>query len=189
MKIKDAMHKGAEWVAPATSVYDIAKKMRDLDIGAIPVGDNDRLIGMVTDRDIACRGVANERDCAKLTARDVMSKGIIYCRDTEELEDALRIMEQKQVRRLPVINDQKRMVGAGRLSFSRFAEETSSSYDIEGDAASECALTSRERSAASAKATQPLAFAELKKTRRFSVEEAPLALVRTRVRGIRYAER
>jgi CBS domain-containing protein len=111
MKIKDAMHKGAEWVAPATSVYDIAKKMRDLDIGAIPVGDNDRLIGMVTDRDIACRGVANERDCAKLTALDVMSKGIIFCRDTEELEDALRIMEQKQVRRLPVINDQKRMVG------------------------------------------------------------------------------
>ena len=111
MKVKDAMHKGAEWVAPATSVCDIAKKMRDLDIGAIPVGDNDRLIGMVTDRDIACRGVANERDCAKLTASDVMSKGIIYCRDTEELEDALRIMEQKQVRRLPVINDQKRMVG------------------------------------------------------------------------------
>jgi CBS domain-containing protein len=98
-------------VAPATSVSDIAKKTRDLDIGAIPVGDNDRLIGMVTDRDIACRGVANENDCAKLTARDVMSKGIVYCRDTEELEDALCIMEQKQVRRLPVINDQKRMVG------------------------------------------------------------------------------
>jgi CBS domain-containing protein len=67
-------------------VSDIAKKTRDLDIGAIPVGDNDRLIGMV-------------------------SKGIVYCRDTEELEDALCIMEQKQVRRLPVINDQKRMVG------------------------------------------------------------------------------
>ena len=98
-------------MAPATSVSDIAKKTRDLDIGAIPVGDNDRLIGMVTDRDIACRGVANENDCAKLTARDVMSKGIVYCRDTEELEDALCIMEQKQVRRLPVINDQKRMVG------------------------------------------------------------------------------
>jgi CBS domain-containing protein len=85
--------------------------MRDLDIGAIPVGENDRLIGMVTDRDITCRGVANGKDLGTLTARDVMSKGIFYCRDNEDLEDALRIMEQRQVRRLPVINDRKRMVG------------------------------------------------------------------------------
>jgi CBS domain-containing protein len=109
--VKDAMHKGAEWVAPQTPVSDVARKMRDLDIGAIPVGENDRLIGMVTDRDIACRAVANGKDPGKLTARDVMSKGIFYCNDTEDLEDALRIMEQKQVRRLPVINDKKRMVG------------------------------------------------------------------------------
>jgi CBS domain-containing protein len=105
------MHKGAEWVAPQTPVSDVARKMRDLDIGAIPVGENDRLIGMVTDRDIACRAVANGKDPGKVTARDVMSKGIFYCNDTEDLEDALRIMEQKQVRRLPVINDKKRMVG------------------------------------------------------------------------------
>ena len=103
MKVKDVMHKDAEWVTPQTALADVAKKMRDLDIGAIPVGENDRLIGMVTDRDITCRGVANGGDCANLTARDVMSKGIIYCNDTEDLEDALRIMEQKQVRRLPVI--------------------------------------------------------------------------------------
>jgi CBS domain-containing protein len=111
MKVKDAMHKGAEWVAPQTPIAEVARKMRDLDIGAIPVGEDDRLIGMVTDRDIACRGVANGASPGKLTARDVMSKGIFYCRDTEELEDAVRIMEQKQVRRLPVINDAKRMVG------------------------------------------------------------------------------
>jgi CBS domain-containing protein len=111
MKVKDVMHKGAEWIAPQTALADVARRMRDLDIGAIPVGENDRLIGMVTDRDITCRGVADGQDWTKLTARDVMSKGIVYCNDTEELEDALRIMEQKQVRRLPVINDQKRMVG------------------------------------------------------------------------------
>lgn len=111
MKVKEVMHKGAEWVSPEATVADVAQRMRDLDIGAIPVGENDRLIGMVTDRDIACRGVANRQDCAKLTARDVMSKGIFYCNDTEELEDAMRVMEQKQVRRLPVINDKKRMVG------------------------------------------------------------------------------
>jgi CBS domain-containing protein len=109
MKVKDAMHKGAEWVGP--SIAQVAKKMKTLDIGAIPVGENDRLIGMVTDRDIACRAVANGRDTSKLTAKDVMSKGIVYCRDHEELGDALRIMETKQIRRLPVIDGEKRLVG------------------------------------------------------------------------------
>jgi CBS domain-containing protein len=111
MKVKDAMHKKAEWVGPDTPVADIAKKMRDLDVGSIPVGENDRLIGMVTDRDIACRGVANGSDCSKLTARDVMTKGIVYCQESETIHDALKIMESKKIRRLPVINDKKRMVG------------------------------------------------------------------------------
>ena len=129
MKVKDAMHTGAEWAGPETAVCDIAQKMRDLDIGAIPIGENDRLIGMVTDRDIACRGVANGRDCTKLTARDVMSKGIFYCSDSEELEDALRVMEQKQVRRLPVINDKKRMVGI--LSLGDVAQ--AASHELSGE--------------------------------------------------------
>jgi CBS domain-containing protein len=111
MKVKDAMHAGTEWLVPTTPLVEVARKMRDLDIGSIPIGENDRLIGMVTDRDITCRAVANGGDCTKLTARDVMTKSVIFCRDTEELEDAIRIMEQKQVRRLPVINDKKRMVG------------------------------------------------------------------------------
>jgi CBS domain-containing protein len=111
MKVKNAMHKNAEWVSPETPISQIAKKMKDLDIGSLPVGENDRLIGMVTDRDIACRGVANGKDVSKLTARDVMSKGIVYCTDTEDLDDAVRLMETKKIRRLPVINEQKRMVG------------------------------------------------------------------------------
>jgi len=129
MKVRDAMHKGAEWVTPQTAVADVAQRMRDLDIGAIPVGENDRLIGMVTDRDITCRGVANGKDCATLTARDIMSKGIFYCNDTEDLEDALRIMEQKQVRRLPVINDKKRMVGM--LSLGDVAH--AASHELSGE--------------------------------------------------------
>jgi CBS domain-containing protein len=111
MKVKNAMHKGAEWVAPETPVAQVAKKMRELDVGSLPVGENDRLIGMVTDRDITCRAVANGRDISKLTARDVMTRGIFYCRDSEELDDALRIMESKKIRRLPVIDENKRMVG------------------------------------------------------------------------------
>lgn len=111
MKVKDAMHQGAEWVSPDTSLTEVARKMKELDVGSIPVGENDRLVGMVTDRDIACRAVANGRDCNEVTAGEVMTDGIIFCRDTEELDDATRIMEQKQIRRLPVINEQKRLVG------------------------------------------------------------------------------
>ena len=111
MKVRDAMHRGVEWVAPTTPVTRLAQLMSEHDIGAIPVGENDRLIGMVTDRDIVVRGLANGRDPAKLTARDVMTKGIIFCRDEEDLDDATRTMELKQVRRLPVIDRDKRMIG------------------------------------------------------------------------------
>lgn len=111
MKVMEAMHKGAEWVSPETPLAQVAQMMRNLDIGCLPVGKDDRLVGMVTDRDITCRGVAEFSDPSKLTAESVMSKGIVYCKAEEELEDALRIMEEKQIRRLPVINDQKRMVG------------------------------------------------------------------------------
>jgi CBS domain-containing protein len=111
MKVKEAMHKGVEWVDPSTPIRKLAQLMSEHDIGSIPVGENDRLIGMVTDRDIVIRGLANGRDLAKLTARDVMTKGVIFCRDDEELDDATRTMELKQVRRLPVINKEKRMVG------------------------------------------------------------------------------
>jgi CBS domain-containing protein len=105
------MHKNAEWVSPETPIAQVAKKMKDLDVGSLPVGENDRLIGMVTDRDLACRGLSDGRDVSRLTARDVMSKGIVYCSDTEDLEDAIRLMEEKKIRRLPVINEDKRMVG------------------------------------------------------------------------------
>jgi len=111
MKIKDIMHKGVEWVSPDTPVAAVAKKMQQYDIGAIPVGENDRLIGMITDRDIALRAVAEGKDISKLTARDVMSKGVVWCRDSENLGKAALTMESKQVRRMPVIDDNKRMVG------------------------------------------------------------------------------
>ena len=129
MKVKNAMHKGAEWVAPQTSVADVAKKMKELDVGSIPVGENDKLIGMVTDRDITCRAVANGHDLSKLTARDVMTKGIFYCRDSEELDDALRIMETRKIRRLPVIDENKRMVGM--LSFGDISH--AASHELSGE--------------------------------------------------------
>ena len=111
MKVKEMMHKGVEWVSPDTPVATLAKKMLQYDVGALPIGENDRLIGMVTDRDIAMRGVAKGKDISKLTAKDIMTKNVIWCRDNESMDDAARIMEKKRIRRLPVIDDHKRMVG------------------------------------------------------------------------------
>jgi CBS domain-containing protein len=111
MKVKKAMHKGVVWASPDASLSELARKMRENDIGAIPVGENDRLIGMVTDRDIVCRGLADGQNASALTARDVMTPGIVYCEDDDDIEDALELMEKKRIRRLPVINDEKRMVG------------------------------------------------------------------------------
>jgi CBS domain-containing protein len=111
MKVKEAMHKGVEWVSPDTSLPTIAGKMRQYDIGIIPVGENDRLIGMITDRDIAVRALPDGRDTSKLTARHVMTPEVIYCRDTDEVSEAAQTMERKHVRRLAVLDANKRMVG------------------------------------------------------------------------------
>jgi CBS domain-containing protein len=112
MKVKEAMHKGVDWVSPDTPITELAKLMREHDIGAIPIGENDRLIGMVTDRDIVCKGLAQDNfDIGRATARDVMTPGIHCCRDDDDLAKAVRHMKTLQVRRLPVINKSKRMVG------------------------------------------------------------------------------
>ena len=112
MKVKDVMHKGVEWVSPDTPVTELARLMRKHDIGAIPIGENDRLIGMVTDRDIVCKGLTNDSfDARRASARDVMSPGIHCCRDDDDLTKAVAHMEGLKVRRLPVINKGKRLVG------------------------------------------------------------------------------
>jgi CBS domain-containing protein len=112
MKVREAMHKGVEWVPPDTPVTELAKLMRTRDIGAVPIGENDRLIGMVTDRDIVCKGLAREGfDAQRATARDVMTPGIHCCREDDDLAKAVKHMEGLNVRRLPVINKSKRMVG------------------------------------------------------------------------------
>lgn len=112
MKVRDAMHSGVEWAQPDTPVREIALMMRQADIGSIPVGENDKLIGMVTDRDIVCKGLANGGfDPKRSTARDVMSTGIHTCRVDDDLDTAVRHMRDLRIRRLPVIDDDKRMVG------------------------------------------------------------------------------
>ena len=104
MKVKDAMHKGVDWVSPDTPVTELAKLMRDHDVGAIPIGENDHLVGMVTDRDIVCQGLAHDDfDARGATARDVMTAEIHCCREDDDLAKAIRHMEELKLRRLPVI--------------------------------------------------------------------------------------
>lgn len=129
MKVKDAMHAGVSWIDPGAPLSDIAEQMRKDDIGSLPVGEDDRLVGMVTDRDLVLRGLGGKDDPLHLTARDVMSKPIINCTANEDLEDAVRITERKQIRRLPVIDENHRMIGM--LSLGDIAAKASASVAAE----------------------------------------------------------
>ena len=131
MKVKEVMHKGVDWVGPDTPITEIAKLMSQHDVGSIPIGEDDKLIGMVTDRDIVCKGLAqNGFDARRAKARDVMSEGIHCCREDDDLAKAVLHMEKLQVRRLPVINKSKRMVGIISLG--------DVSHSASGDLLSEC---------------------------------------------------
>jgi FOG: CBS domain len=100
-----------ELVDPTISLAEAAQTMRDDDVGALPIGENDRLVGMLTDRDIVIRCVAVGVDPNIATARDAMSSGILYCFDDQPVEEAAEMMSEHQIRRLPVVNRDKRLVG------------------------------------------------------------------------------
>jgi CBS domain-containing protein len=111
MQIKAIMTPEVDLIDPETSVRAVAQKMRDDDVGAVPVAENDRLVGMVTDRDIVLRAIAEGADVGSCTARQVMSPNILYCFDDQSPEEVLRYMSENQVRRLPVLNRAKYLVG------------------------------------------------------------------------------
>src|SRR5437899_2669861 len=111
MKVNEVMSRGVECVRPEDTLQHAARKMRDLDVGSMPVCDNDRLAGMVTDRDLAVRAIAEGWDPKQKRVSDVLSEGIVYCFDDQDVEEAGRIMRERQIRRLVVLNRDKRMVG------------------------------------------------------------------------------
>lgn len=111
MDVSKVMHRNAEWVTADTPVSEVARRMKDADIGAVPVGKDDRLIGMITDRDLVLRVMAEGREAETTRAEEVMTKGIVYCRTGQTVEDAIYLMNQKKIRRLPVLDDNKRLVG------------------------------------------------------------------------------
>jgi CBS domain-containing protein len=123
MKLKDIMTSKPECIRPDTTLQEAARKMRDLDVGPLPVcGDDDRLAGMITDRDITVRAVAEGKDPTTTRVREVMTQEIIYGFEDQDVEEAARIMKERQVRRLVVLNRDKRLVGI--VSLGDLATET-----------------------------------------------------------------
>lgn len=115
MQVREVMSKDVTLVDPQTTIREAARHMRDEDIGALPVGENDRLVGMVTDRDIAIRAVADDK-APQTPVREVMSQGITYCFEDDDVDAAAELMSQHQIRRLPVLNRDKRLVGMVALA-------------------------------------------------------------------------
>lgn len=111
MQVRELMTPDVRVVPPDATLDQAARDMRDLDVGSLPVCDGQRLVGVVTDRDIAIRAVADGRDPGRATVREVMTARVRYCFDDEDLAEAVRMMQQYQIRRLPVLNREKRLVG------------------------------------------------------------------------------
>lgn len=111
MLAKDIMSQKPEFLPPTATLKQAAAQMQKYDFGFIPVGENDRLIGAVTDRDITIRAVAQGKDPSKTTLKEVMTKNINYCFETDDLTKVAKKMEDLQVRRLVVLNKNKRMTG------------------------------------------------------------------------------
>ncbi len=120
--LKDLMSPDVQFVSPEMTIGDAARKMRDGDFGMLPVAEDDRLIGAISDRDIAIRAVAKGLG-ADTKIRDVMSDGIAWTYDDDSVEQAAKIMSERQVRRLPVVNRDKRLVGI--VALGDFAVESS----------------------------------------------------------------
>jgi CBS domain-containing protein len=110
MRVAEAMTRDVRIASPDQSISDAASLMAQCDAGAIPVGENDRLVGMITDRDIAVRAVAAGKG-PSTKVRDVMSQEVKYCFDDEDLQHVAQNMAEIRVRRLPVVNRDKRLVG------------------------------------------------------------------------------
>lgn len=111
MKVKDVMHKGIQFVDQNAPVKDIAKQMRDFDIGAIPVVAAGQIVGMITDRDLTCRVLADGADLSRVTAKDVMTKSAFCCSPDDDVKAAIETMEKKQIRRLAVTDERQTLLG------------------------------------------------------------------------------
>jgi CBS domain-containing protein len=111
MEIREIMTRDVEVVAPNASLQTAAQRMKELNVGSLPVCDGERLLGMVTDRDITIRATAGGKNPTQTPVSDTMSSGITYCFEDQPVNEVAQVMEEKQIRRLPILNRQKKLVG------------------------------------------------------------------------------
>jgi len=111
MKIRDIMSREVEIVSPDTLLHEVARKMQRRDCGCVLVTKDDRIVGVITDRDLALRCVAESHHPAEMMAEQVMTPEILYCRDTDDADDVTKNMGENKVRRLAVLDSNKRLVG------------------------------------------------------------------------------
>jgi CBS domain-containing protein len=111
MRVEKIMTRGVECVGPDATLEEAARRMRDLDVGPLPVCDGDRLAGILTDRDIVIRAVAVGRDPKRTKVEEVMTPGILYVFEDQSVEEATDLMRQNQVRRIVVLDRNKKLVG------------------------------------------------------------------------------
>ena len=123
--ISEVMSSDVQTISPEATIEEAAQEMRDGDFGLVPVVEEDQLLGVVTDRDIAIRAVAEGRD-PSTPVREIMSEGVVWAKEDDSVEDAARIMSEHQIRRLPIVDADQRLVGI--VSLGDFAVDSS---DIE----------------------------------------------------------
>jgi CBS domain-containing protein len=129
MLVKECMTKQVELGNPDMTLREVAKKMRDGKFGMLPIAENDRLVGMVTDRDLVIRGIAEGKDPSKAKVSDVMTKSVLYCFEDQTLDEVSENLGEQQIRRLPVLNREKRLVGI--LSLGDLAQSLEHPDNIE----------------------------------------------------------
>jgi CBS domain-containing protein len=125
--IKEIMSRDVRVLPPSATVQQAAEQMRVLDIGSVPVCDGEKLVGMITDRDIAVRAAADGRDPKTTKVADVMSSEVVWCYDDASTDEVSRLMQERQVRRIPIVNRDKQLVGIvslGNVATSRDDDET-----------------------------------------------------------------
>jgi CBS domain-containing protein len=111
VQLQDIMTRDVEVIHPDATIQEAARQMRGLDLGPLPVCDGDRLVGMLTDRDITVRATAEGRDPKTTKVREVMTCEVLYAFEDQGVTEAARLMEEHQIRRLVILNRDKRLVG------------------------------------------------------------------------------
>jgi CBS domain-containing protein len=126
MQAKKIMTGDVECISPDVPIQDVARKMKSLDVGFLPVCENDRLLGTITDRDIVLRVIAEGRDLGECTARDVMSNQVFWCYEDQTTDEIGEYMAEKEIRRVLILNQDKRLAGVisiGDLAQARGAQK------------------------------------------------------------------